>query len=55
MNGDWKAGEVTAVVFGASEKENGGEYKSDRLHIGCEMSKALSHRWICWREHRVAM
>ena len=36
VNGDWKAGEVTAVVLGVSEKENGGEYKSDRLHIGCD-------------------
>ena len=42
MNRDWKAGEVTAVVLGASEKENGGDYKSDRLHIGHEMSKALT-------------
>ena len=33
---------VTAVVLGASEKENGGEYKSDRLHIGRKMNKALT-------------
>ena len=42
VNGDWKVGEITAVVLGASEKGGGGEYKLDRLHIGHEMSKMLT-------------